>query len=132
MGGHSTVESFESISKFEKSKPSELPIRTSLEWIGVDLDGTLAQKVWSPTNPTGEIGDPIWENVEKLKLAVAKGFKPIIHTARPWSDYESIKHWLIHYGIPFREIQCGKPLYAAYIDDRAIHADNPSWIPTGD
>lgn len=105
------------------------PLRTTLIWIGVDLDGTLAEPVWTPENPTSEIGDPIWSNVDKLKVAVSKGYKPIIHTARPWTDYEAIENWLTHYDIPFREIQCGKPLYAAYIDDRAIHADAESWVP---
>jgi hypothetical protein len=31
--------------------------------------------------------------------------------------------------IPFRAIQCGKLLAAAYIDDRAIHAEQWNWRP---
>ena len=101
--------------------------RGNLVWIGVDLDGTLAKPVWTADNPTSDIGDPIWENVSKLERAVAKGYKPIIHTSRPWTDYEAIEYWLNYWGIPFKEIQCGKPLYKAYIDDRAVHADDPEW-----
>lgn len=111
-------------------RPPALPIRTKLEWVGVDLDGTLAM-AWNPSMGLSEIGDPIWENVEKLKAVVSAGYKAIVHTARPWSDYENIKHWLTHYDIPFKEIQCGKPLYAAYIDDRAVRADDESWMPNG-
>lgn len=105
--------------------------RRKLLWIGVDLDGTLARPLWTPDNPTSEIGLPIWRNVQKLKDAVEEGYKPIIHTSRPWTDYEAIEAWLRHFEIPFKEIQCGKPLYAAYIDDRAIHADEESWVPGG-
>jgi hypothetical protein len=112
-------------------RPPPIPQRTKLEWVGVDLDGTLAEPIWTPTNPTYDIGDPIWENIEKLKAVVAQGYKAIVHTSRPWSDYENIKNWLVHYGIPFKEIQCGKPLYAAYIDDRAVRADDESWMPSG-
>jgi hypothetical protein len=110
------------------SKPPGLPIRTKLEWVGVDLDGTLASP-WHKDMVAYEIGDPIWENVEKLKAVVAAGYKAIVHTSRPWSDYENIKNWLTHYEIPFKEIQCGKPLFAAYIDDRAVRADDESWMP---
>lgn len=113
-------------------RPVLQPLREKLKWVGVDLDGTLASPLWTPTNPTSEIGDPIWSNVDKLRSLVDKGYKIIIHTSRPWTDYQIIEQWLTHYKIPFKEIQCGKPLYAAYIDDRAIHADDPSWLPNGE
>lgn len=102
--------------------------RKELIWIGVDLDGTLAEPVWTPENPTSEIGKPIWNNVQKLQRAVAKGFKPIIHTSRSWTDYENVEAWLNFYDIPFKEIQMGKPLYYKYIDDRGVHADDPEWV----
>lgn len=105
------------------------PPRSELKWAGVDLDGTLAQPVWTPDNPTSDIGDPIWENLAKLDELVEEGFKIVIHTSRPWTDYEAIEAWLNHYGIPFREIQCGKPLYVIYVDDRAREADAWSWLP---
>lgn len=111
------------------SRPAPVSQRSKLLWVGVDLDGTLAAPLWTPSNPTSEIGDPIWENVAKLKALVAQGYKPIIHTSRPWTDYEAIENYLVHYGIPFKEIQCGKPLYAAYIDDRAIDAADEDWTP---
>lgn len=111
------------------TRPSKLPQRSQLLWVGVDLDGTLASPVWTPANPTSEIGDPIWSNVDKVKKLVADGYKIIIHTSRGWTDYEAIENWLIHYGIPFKEIQCGKPLYKAYIDDRAINAADEDWTP---
>lgn len=105
------------------------PPRGNLIWLGVDLDGTLAEPIWSAENPTSEIGDPILRNVEKLKVAVDAGYKVIIHTSRPWTDYEAVEGWLNYHKIPFKEIQMGKPLYALYIDDRGRHAEAESWLP---
>ncbi len=105
-------------------------LNADLHWLGVDLDGTLSIPAW----PTGEsvswpLGDPIVENVAKLKAAVALGWKIVIHTARPWSDYELIETWLTLHEIPFNKIVCGKLLCAAYIDDRAIHPSSDRWYP---
>lgn len=106
-----------------------VPPRDDLLWIAVDLDGTIAEPIWTPQNPTSAIGDPIQRNLVKLREAVRRGYKPVIHTSRPWTDYEAIETWLNHHDVPFRGIVCGKLLAAAYCDDRAISADASSWIP---
>lgn len=97
--------------------------------MGVDLDGTLAEPVWTPGNPTSSIGDPIKLNLVKLREAVRAGWKVVIYTARPWTDYEAIEAWLLKNEIPFKSIVCGKLLVAALVDDRAIPAGAASWIP---
>ena len=117
------------LDNWDEPKFTPKPLRDKLIWVGVDLDGTLAYPKWTPDNPTSEIGDPIQKNIEKVNELVAAGYKVIVHTSRPWTDYQVIEQWLNWYKIPFKEIQCGKPLYAAYIDDRAIHADAESWLP---
>lgn len=103
--------------------------RSNLKWIGVDLDGTLALPVWTPENPTTGIGKPIEANIVKYLQVREQGFKTIIHTSRPWTDYEGIEYWLNYHDIPFDQIQCGKPLFALYVDDRGRHADAESWLP---
>lgn len=103
--------------------------RSELLWLAVDLDGTLAASTWTPSNPTSAIGQPIRGNIEKLRRAMAHGFKAVIHTSRPWTDYEAIEAWLTHYGVPFSRIVCGKLLAALYIDDRARNADSDDWMP---
>jgi hypothetical protein len=108
----------------------EIPHRGDLKWLAVDLDGTLAEPTWTPVNPTRAIGEPINRNVLKLWEAVKAGYKIIIHTARPWTDYELIESWLMVYGIQFDRIICGKLLALAYIDDKAIHEGDDSWIPS--
>lgn len=117
------------VDNWGKEKFVPKPLRDKLIWVGVDLDGTLAEPLWTPDNPTSEIGDPIPESMEKVQELVSAGYKIIVHTSRPWTDYQIIEQWLNHYEIPFKEIQCGKPLYAAYIDDRAINATESSWLP---
>jgi len=104
------------------------PLRTDLIWYGVDLDGTLAEAIWTPENPTSDIGDPIVENIAKLREVCEAGYKIHIHTSRAWTDYERIEYWLKHHEIPFNQIQCGKPLYRKYVDDRAVPADADSWL----
>lgn len=102
-----------------------VPARDELIWLGVDLDGTLAKDVWPDTG----IGEPIWENVTKLDLAICAGYKVVIYTSRSWEMYETIEAWLNHWDIPWHRIVCGKLLVRAMIDDRAINAAEESWVP---
>jgi hypothetical protein len=106
--------------------------RANLIWAAVDLDGCLAEPLWTPGNPTREIGQPILRNVEKARELAEHGFKIIIHTARPWTDYEAIEQWLNHWNIPWRRIQCGKVLAAIYVDDRGRNSEEDSWLPWDD
>jgi hypothetical protein len=101
--------------------------RTDLLWLAIDLDGTLAASNWpASTLP----GDPIWPNIAKLREATRAGWKIVIHTARPWGDYEIIEWWLDIHSIEFDRIVCGKLLAACYIDDRNIDIDAESWMPS--
>lgn len=102
--------------------------RASLKRVGVDLDKTLAEGVWSADNPTRAIGAPIWKNVEKVNELAAAGWKIWIYTSRPDTDYEAIESWLIYWGIPFHGIRTGKPLFVAYFDDRGHNADEEDWL----
>lgn len=104
-----------------------MPEREQLIWAAVDLDGTIAEGIWTPGNPTSEIGPPIWANVIKLKHLVEKGWKIHIHTSRPWHDFERIETWLNYWHIPYNAIHCGKLLAAVYIDDRAVHESEHDW-----
>ena len=54
--------------------------RTTLGWIGVDLDGTLAKSVKAQTGE--EIGVPIHPMVQRVKAWVAQGKDVRIFTAR--------------------------------------------------
>jgi hypothetical protein len=104
------------------------PVRTVLNWSALDLDSTLSTGIWTPDDPTRRIGAPIEANVAKLLELVQAGWKIAIHTSRPWSDYETIELWLRFHRIPYQLIVCGKLLAGKYVDDRAINAEEGSWL----
>lgn len=91
---------------------------TDLKWLAVDFDGTIASK-----EPDFSIGQPIEENIIKLRECADMGYEIVIHTARHWEDYSALEKWLNKHDIPFKSIVCGKILAYRYIDDRAIQAD---------
>jgi len=108
-------------------QPPATPVRGYLKWAAVDLDGTLAQGIWTPEDPTSDIGPPIERNVNKVMDLIAKGWKIHIHTARPWHDYERIEVWSEFWSVPYHYIHCGKLLAGIYVDDRAVHESEPVW-----
>jgi hypothetical protein len=107
--------------------PPAIQPRSNLKWAAIDLDGTLAEGIWTHDDPTAEIGPPILANVYKLRWLLDLGWKIHIHTARPWHDYERIETWLVFWQIPYHAIHCGKILAGIYVDDRAVHADKEFW-----
>lgn len=106
-----------------------IPTDTQFKWAAVDLDGTIAEQIWSPENPTTDIGPPMMDNVMKLWELVAAGYKISIYSARPYDHYEGVEQYLVHYGIPFRRIFLGKVNPSLFVDDKAINARAEMWLP---
>ena len=48
------------------------------EWVGIDLDGTLAERIW----PVEGIGEPIAEGVTAARHYRREGYRIVIYTAR--------------------------------------------------
>jgi hypothetical protein len=96
------------------------------------LDGTPATHRRTPRNPTRDIGEPVENNIAKLRELVESGYKIVLHTSLPSADYEAIEAWLTHHEIPFTQIITGNILAAIYIDDRGRNADAPNWLPDED
>lgn len=110
----------------------------SAGWIGVDLDGTLAEyesvpeELWDPF----KIGKPIPKMVARVKEWLDDGKEVRIVTARVWFDLmkctqadvfkvvlieETIQKWLMAQGIPPLKVQCSKDYQMlALWDDRAV------------
>lgn len=116
-------------------QPPKHRLNGDLKWFGLDFDRTIADNTGAPDyTPT----DPLPDAHEKTHLLTARGWKLIIFTARPWSEYELVESWLLHHDIPFRRIVCGKPLFRYYMDD--INIEFRGWAnfqvpedpPTGD
>jgi hydroxymethylpyrimidine pyrophosphatase-like HAD family hydrolase len=97
--------------------------KEDVKWVLVDFDGTIhpydpKDKRYQIKNPPIEGAKETLEEIEKL------GYKIIIYTARPWSEYKPIEEYLLHYRIPFRRIICGKVFASIIIDDKAFRLNN--------
>lgn len=90
-----------------------------LRWIGVDFDNVIARSIW----PKAGIGEAMPGVKKSLTTLVKKGYKIVIWTARPWSDYENIERWCKDRDLPVRRIICGKPLVRWLVDDRNVAFD---------
>lgn len=118
----------------EPDEFESLPPRENLLWAAVDLDGTLAEGLWTPDNPTAEIGPvKVYPNGKTAKDLVDElydeGYKVVVHTSRGYTDLENVERWLDYHEIRYRQVVCGKLLAAVYIDDRNKSIWDDSWVP---
>lgn len=107
------------------------------EWIGVDLDGTLAVK--TDTFDPMVIGDPVPLMVEHVRSYLRVGKKVKIMTARAYNAtpevIANIQAWATtnigtYYGRPL-EVTCVKdPGMVALFDDRGYHVQENTGIVT--
>jgi hypothetical protein len=100
------------------------------EWIGVDLDGTLAE--YHEWREDGSIGKPIPLMVERVKTWLSEGKTVKIFTAR--AEYESqipiIKKYLKDIGLPDLEITNVKTLDMLELwDDRCVQVIPNTGVP---
>lgn len=93
-------------------------------WIGVDLDGTLAQ--YDGWIGPDHIGDPVSKMVERVKAWLGQGIEVRIMTARAFkaddADIQAIQDWTekhIGHRLP---VTCQKDYGMIQLwDDRAVH-----------
>lgn len=111
------------------ARSGDAPPPDGLKWVAVDFDHTLATGLFDLETGQNPIGDPIPGTLGKCRELVTHGYKVVIHTSRPWFDYEAIEAWLDHYGYPYHAIVCGKLQAVAYVDDRNIDMRAASWVP---
>lgn len=105
--------------------------RTDKLPVAFDLDGTLAEETWTPENLSREIGKPIPGALERVKEVFDAGWQCVIHTSRPWSDLPNIALWLDMHGYMsfISEVYCEKLLAELYVDNKARHHKEKSWLP---
>ncbi len=98
-------------------------------WIGVDLDGTLAEyNGWCGVE---DIGEPIPEMMSRVKRWLEQGIKVKIFTARVSGDRAEavqsryyIERWLKLHGLEDLEITCSKDYAMTELyDDRAVQVE---------
>lgn len=95
------------------------------EWIGVDLDGTLA--AYGGWVSPEHIGEPIPRMMNRVHEWLSEGKTVKIMTARvshndnPERDVSIIQDWLEKHGLPRLEVTCRKDFGMIELwDDRAI------------
>lgn len=93
-------------------------------WIGVDLDGTLAE--YDGWKGISHVGKPIAAMVDRVKAWLTEGQEVRIFTARVSGPEggraaHHIKLWLLEQGLPQLEITCLKDYQMVELwDDRAV------------
>jgi hypothetical protein len=91
-------------------------------WIGVDLDGTLAE--YSDWIGIEHIGKPIPLMVERVKDWIAEGKQVKIFTARVTHGQEAIQYihkWLLAQGLPELDVTNVKDFNMVELwDDRCV------------
>ncbi|SER48900.1 MULTISPECIES: hypothetical protein [Pseudomonas] len=102
------------------------------KWIGVDLDGTLAE---SNGKPEGTIGKPLKPMLDRVQEWVQAGQEVRIFTARADSPLERLKiqRWLEKYGLGNLAVTNKKDWEMQELwDDRAIRMKPNKGEPCGE
>ena len=87
-------------------------------WIGVDLDGTLAENYES--YDSNEVGKPVESMVKKVRQLVHEGHDVRLFTAR--SPHPAIRRWMKeHLGTVLPITNTKDPGMLVMYDDRAVH-----------
>lgn len=109
------------LSDIHDVKDGRLITKDTDSWIGIDLDGTLAE--YHGFEGLDVIGKPIQKMVDYVKVLLEKGEKVKIFTARIADHPECVGHiqqWLQDVGLPILEVTNIKdPGMTTLIDDRA-------------
>lgn len=106
----------------EERQPAHKPKRPEAKpWIGVDLDGTLAQD--GPWKGDDHVGRPVPLMLARVKFWLSKGMTVKIVTARAAKPelIPAVKKWLEEQGLPDMEVTNGKDFDMIELwDDRAV------------
>jgi len=102
------------------------------DWVGVDLDGTLAH--WDGWKGIEHIGEPIPLMIARVNTWIAEGVTVKIFTARA-SVPEQISYihdWLEKHGLPRLEVTNVKDFEMVQLwDDRCIQVVPNTGMPVG-
>ncbi len=101
-------------------------------WIGVDLDGTLAE--YTGWKGVEHIGEPITPMIERVKQWLDQGLEVRIFTARAWkandTDIKTIEDWTEKHIGKRLAVTCTKDYSMIELwDDRAIRVQPNKGIP---
>lgn len=92
-----------------------------MRWVFVDFDETICTNGGYPHFIPKKPKMGVKRAMRAIRNA---GYKVIVYTARPSSDYRNIEEFLETHNIPFDGIRTGKELGVMYIDDKAFRHTN--------
>lgn len=134
--GHAKMQLF--VATFSKGDPADSDTRKRQDnsaptppTVAVDFDGTLSE--YNGWRGIGVYGDPREGAIQMMKDFRNKGYKIVIHTCRDEDD--DVAKWLDEHDIPYDHINNNpnnppgtshKPTADAYVDDKAVPADDLS------
>ena len=105
----------------------------AVQWIGVDLDGTLAES--EPWQGFEHIGKPVPNMMKRVKIWIELGYRVKIVTARAQNPDEAIppiKEWIKKHGLPELEITNAKDMDMIELwDDRCVQVIPNTGNPIG-
>lgn len=113
------------------------PFRYGEKWWGVDLDGTLSQ--YDGYMGPGNIGDPVWPMVERVKRWRAEGRNVAVFTARVAvpdpevrvEEETAIRAWCLRHIGEELPVTCMKDIGMVELwDDRAVGVVKNTGLPT--
>lgn len=95
-------------------------------WIGVDLDGTLAQ--YRAGDGIGTVGPPVPAMMERVKRWLAEGKEVRLVTARADPDLPEqtilVHEWCAQHGLPLLAVTASKDWRMIVLyDDRAVQVE---------
>lgn len=114
------------VNGYQNSKPQAAPHqdpddKDQREWIGVDLDKTLA--FHEPGTGASAIGHPVPSMIRRVRDWLKAGKRVKIFTARAHDPKQIpvVQDWLVKHGLPKLEVTNIKdPLMSAIYDDKAV------------
>jgi hypothetical protein len=93
----------------------------------IDFDGTLITEHW-PHDEDLSICTPLLGNIQKVWEIKDAGHNIEIFTSRPSWHRNHIERWLSEHNVPFDRVTFGKPIGIKYIDNKAVHSEEESWL----
>lgn len=108
-------------------------LRSDSAWIGVDLDGTLAQ--YTHGSAVNEIGEPIEPMMTRVREWISEGKTVKIFTARAAIPQQVavVKAWLVQNGLPRLEVTNAKDFGMIELwDDRCIQVNANTGMPVAE
>jgi hypothetical protein len=87
----------------------------------IDIDGTICTEENFDNRKNAR---PFKKAIKNINIFKKKGYKIILYSSRPWSQYDLTIKWLKKNKLRFDNLILGKPIGDIWIDDRSMTPNN--------